>query len=111
LGQTALALGEVAEARCTFQELLKLAQEDGLPPRLLDALVGFAQLEILEGHEQEALALLIQVTHHSAVQRETQERAERLQAELCAKFTPEQVEQIRAASLAQPISVAISRYA
>ena len=111
LGQTALNLGEVAEARCYFLELLKLAQEDGLPPRLLDALVGFAQLEALEGHDQDALALLIQVTHHSTVQRETQERAERLQSELSAKLGSEPAEQIRAASLAQPIEVFINRYA
>ncbi len=111
LGQTALALGEIDEARRLFHELLKVAGEDGLPPRQLDALVGFAQLELFDGNLQQALELLTYVIQHSAVQRETKDQAERLRAELTAKMTKEQVAQVEVIDLAQPIAALVARYA
>jgi predicted ATPase len=110
LGQTALALGEIAEARRLFHELLEVADEDGLPPRQLDALVGFAQLEAFDGHHQQALELLTYVIQHSAVQRETKDRAERLRSDLTAKMTTEQVAQVEVSDLVQPIAALVARY-
>jgi predicted ATPase/DNA-binding XRE family transcriptional regulator len=96
LGQTALALGQMAEAQRHFGEMLALAAQAKLAPRLVDALVGIAQLEMHEGDPVAALRLLNQVIQHPATQRESKDRAERLRAELPATLTAAQIDQAQA---------------
>lgn len=109
-GHTTLALGDVEGARQTFDELLRLAIEAGLPPRVLDALVGLAHLQLLAGEEQAALESLTRVIHHDRVQRETKERAERLLAQLATRLAPEQMAQMQDAAQEIPFETLLARY-
>jgi predicted ATPase/transcriptional regulator with XRE-family HTH domain len=96
LGQTALAVGQIAEAHQYFGEMLTLAAQAQLAPRIVDALVGIAQLEVHEGNPVAALTLLTQVIQHPATQRESKDRAERLRTELVAGLPPAQIAQAEA---------------
>jgi predicted ATPase/transcriptional regulator with XRE-family HTH domain len=110
LGQATLALGDSAAARQTFDELLRLAVEAGLPPRVLDALVGLAHLHLLAGEDQAALTALTHVIHHNRVQRETKERAERLLQQLANRLAPEQMAQLQDAAQEIPFEMLLAQY-
>jgi tetratricopeptide (TPR) repeat protein len=111
LGHTTLALGDSEGARRTFDELLHLALTAGLPPRVLDALVGLAHLQLLAEEEEAALAALTHVIHHNRVQRETKERAERLLMQLATKYAPGEMARLADAALEQPFEALLARYA
>jgi predicted ATPase/transcriptional regulator with XRE-family HTH domain len=110
LGQAALALGQVAEARQTFAELFRQAVNAGLQPRILDALVGFAQLHRLDQQDEQARVLLVQVNHHPAALHETRTLADQLLAELTSGWDAEQMAQWQATTLAEPFETLLARY-
>lgn len=65
-------------------------------PVALEALAGFATLQVKQGNRKHALQLLLLVLNHPASSQETKNRASGLRAELEAQLTPTQIEAIKA---------------
>jgi len=82
LGNVALTLGELEEARRCYEEAQKCAEEAAAHPAALDALVGLAQVEAKTGRPGLALALARIVLDDDASSQDAREVAARLCAEL-----------------------------
>jgi predicted ATPase/DNA-binding SARP family transcriptional activator len=91
-GFNSLSLGDAAEAKNAFQTALKMAYEAGFFPSALNALTGFAALYIHQKTRQETLELVLHILQHPASSQETKGLAARLQVELEAKLTKEEIE-------------------
>ena len=94
-GYNSLALDDINEARESFTEALRLARQCNYTPYALDALTGFASLEIRQGHVERAFELLLLVLNHPASIQKTKELATHLHAELEAQLTLPQVKFIQ----------------
>ena len=62
---------------------------------MLDALLGYAVLQMDEGEHESALEMSILITNHPAGMQTTQDRAEALRIDLEAKLTSQQIERAR----------------
>ena len=95
-GFNSLQLDDMAEARKSFTEALRLARQCNYTPHGLDALSGFASLQVQEGDREHALGLLLTVLNHPASLQVTRERARLLWADVAAQLTAAEVETIQA---------------
>jgi tetratricopeptide (TPR) repeat protein len=96
MGRSILALGNDTEARRVWREALRIATEIHGVVVALEALVGLASLRAKKGDREPALELLLIVLNHPACIQDTRARAERLQRELEAQLTSQQVEAVQA---------------
>ncbi len=86
LGSLACAEGHYREAERYLCQALELTREIQAVPMVLDILTGLASLLRQEGHAERAIELLTVSINHSATEKETRDRANRLLAEMMAEF-------------------------
>lgn len=84
------------EAQHIFWQALQIALNSRAIPVALYALVGIATLHAKQGAIERALELAMYCRRHPSSSWQTRDRAERLQAELEAQLTPQQLETIQA---------------
>jgi predicted ATPase/DNA-binding XRE family transcriptional regulator len=96
LSWSLFAQGDDAEAARGWRAALRMAGETSGTFIALEALVGLAMLQAKQGDIGQASALLLMVLHHPASMQATKQRAERLQRELAAQLTSQQVEAVQA---------------
>jgi hypothetical protein len=65
-------------------------------PLALDALIGLAYLQARSGEDEQALEMLLCVSHHTASTQDAKDRADNLRAELEGQLTPAQIEEVSA---------------
>ncbi|GAB4205060.1 MAG: BTAD domain-containing putative transcriptional regulator [Roseiflexaceae bacterium] len=87
LGYSALAVGDHSLARARFTESLRVATQTQAVPRILDALLGMANL-LREEDPEQAANLAAQVAWHPSTTRESCDRAAALLALLAEEDTP-----------------------
>lgn len=92
LGLVACDVGEWDKARQCFRDAIQTALEADAPPRVLDALSGWARCLVQEGQVEQALALLGLVLHHPSSEHESIERAQIWLAEWRVKLPENTVE-------------------
>ena len=90
LGIVALALEEDLEAKAYLCEGLKTAMEIQAVPVAFGGVIGMAKLLAKTGQRERAVELLACVSHHPAIDKETQDEAEQLLAPLKSEL-PRQV--------------------
>lgn len=95
MGRSVFALGNDAKARRLWRESLRIAIETSGMFIALEALVGIASLQAKQGDMEQALELLLIVLNHPASIQDTRNRAERLQRELEAQLTSQQVKAVQ----------------
>lgn len=78
LAEAILLAGDFGEARKIYLDAIRIAREANAVPILLDALAGFANLQILTGEATQAFVIAEHVLSHPASTREAKEIAERL---------------------------------
>jgi tetratricopeptide (TPR) repeat protein len=91
-GFNALALAAISDAQNYFGAALKLAQQGGQIPSILDALIGLAILDSRQGVREETLELVLYILQHPASAPDTKSRAMHLKAELLSKLSEQQTE-------------------
>jgi tetratricopeptide (TPR) repeat protein len=91
-GFNMMALGAMDAARDDFSTALNLAQQCGLIPSILDALMGLAILDSRENNREETLELILYILQHPAGAQDTKNRAAALKVDLETRYSPEQVE-------------------
>jgi tetratricopeptide (TPR) repeat protein len=96
MGRSILALGNEAEAGRVWHESLRIATDIQGTPVALEALAGFASLQVKRGELEHALELLLVVLNHPASFQDTKNRAADLRVELEAQLTSQQVETAQA---------------
>jgi predicted ATPase/transcriptional regulator with XRE-family HTH domain len=92
LGVTLLGSDDQPEAREYFLEAFSIAKQVQLAPIMLDALLGYAILQVDEGKYESALKMLTIIKDHPASTQGTKDRAKTLRHELEAQLTAEQIE-------------------
>ena len=107
LGHIDLAQGNHVAARLHYREAIALTHEAGALPRLLDAMVGAAALLSQTNQRERAIQLLAFILNQSGYEKSTQERAERLMAELAQQVTPPRLEHARAKGEAARLSAVV----
>jgi len=91
-GQNALALDTTREAQKEFSTALKLAQQSGLIPSMIDALIGLAIVDSRQRANQETLELVLYILQHPASAQKTKDLARQLRVELQDKLSQEEIE-------------------
>jgi predicted ATPase/DNA-binding SARP family transcriptional activator len=91
-GFNSLALQKWIDARIAFQDALKTAQEGGIIPVALNALIGLAALQVQQQVSQETLALIRFILEHPSSNQETKDLAKQLKLEVESKLTLEEIE-------------------
>jgi len=91
-GMTALALNQVVEAQDTFRTALNLAQNGGLIPIALSAMVGLAAIQNRQECNLQTLELVLYILQHSLTNQETKDLARGLQKELESKLSFQAIE-------------------
>jgi tetratricopeptide (TPR) repeat protein len=89
LGDIALALGKIEQARGTWWQALQIARDHPCVALNLDVLVSQAALLAGEGHGERAVELAALVLHHPAGHVEVKKRAQRLLDQLEADLPPD----------------------
>lgn len=109
LGHAYLALGQREEARRCYARTLALAQELAMPPLLLAALVGWAQLMAQEDDAVGAVALLQLPLHHPAAWQRVRDEAAGVETAVLATspLPPDQLEAARAAGRTVTLETAV----
>jgi diguanylate cyclase (GGDEF)-like protein len=82
LGDVAYALAHYAESAEHYRQSLRTAVEISASPQIAEGLVSFARLYGTVGRGERALELAALAAHHPSAQKDTRDRAERLQAEI-----------------------------
>ena len=98
LGHNFLALNDTVAAQEAFCAALRLAREGGFIPIALDALAGLAALWAQGSDTERALELAHHVLQHPAASHVATAQAKRIQTELAARLTPQQIEGARVRS-------------
>ena len=106
-GYNSLALGDVSDAQVSFIASLRLAHEGGYGPYALDSLVGMARLEAKRGEMEDALEIALMISNHPASSHDTRNRAERLERELEAQLTQQQIEAAQARAQAKSFETVV----
>ena len=96
MSRSIFALGNDAEAGRGWHESLRIAMETRGIFIALEALVGLASLQAKHGNLEHALELLLIVLNHPVITHETRKRAAQLRAQLEARLTSSQIENIQA---------------
>ena len=92
MGRSLLAVGDDSEAERVWRVAMRVAIETKGTLVALDALAGMAGLRAKRGHPDAALAWLLLVLNHPAVQPETKVRGTKLATELEMELTPGEIE-------------------
>ena len=100
-GVVARASRAYSESKQYLLEALRTAMETQIDPVALQASLEIAVIEMIKGNKELALELVIHVLQHPYTHQEVRDRAERLQAELLAQLTPQQIEAIQAQAQAK----------
>ncbi len=95
-GLNALALGDIADAQASLDEALRLADEGGSVPAMLDALASLALVYANHEASEATLQLVIHVLEHPASRHDARKRAESLRMKLEAQLSPAQIEAAQA---------------
>jgi tetratricopeptide (TPR) repeat protein len=95
LGTALLKAGDKANARSYFLDALSMAREMQTLPVLLDALVGEAEIQALEGAFESALEIVMAVSHNVSSSLATKTHAEQLRAELIKRMPPQLVKTVK----------------
>jgi tetratricopeptide (TPR) repeat protein len=95
IGTALLKAGDQANARSYFLDALSMAREMQTLPVLLDALVGEAEIQALEGALESALEIVMAVSHNVSSSLATKTRAEQLRADLIMRMPPQRVKTIK----------------
>ncbi len=90
-GQTAIALGELDEARTLLSQVLQKSMAQRTVAVALRALVGWAMLLVQEGQGERAVEILSLVQGHPASEGQTKDQAKRVQARLVSRLSPQAV--------------------
>ena len=96
IGTALLKAGDKANARSYFLDALSMAREMQTLPVLLDALVGEAEIQALEGATASAVGILIAVSQNPSCSLATKIRAERLRADLMPGMSRQRVKTTKA---------------
>jgi tetratricopeptide (TPR) repeat protein len=96
IGTALLKAGDKANARSYFLDALSMAREMQTLPVLLDALVGEAEIQALDGATESAVGILIAVSQNPSSSLATKLRAERLRSDLIPGMSTQRVKTIRA---------------
>ncbi len=95
LGYVTFALEENQESQNYFHRALKIAMKILAKPVALDVLIGIALLLTKQEEKEKALELLTISFSHSAAEKETKNRAQKLIAELELQLSPKVVDMIK----------------
>lgn len=89
LGEVSSAIGDTQQAKQHFHAALDTAMQAWHISTLLDILMGVAQLVAKMGEHERSAEMSALVAQHHASSRHTQDKAERLLAELSSQLPPE----------------------
>jgi predicted ATPase/transcriptional regulator with XRE-family HTH domain len=103
MGTTLLNAGDKVKARNYFLDALSMAQEMQTVPVLLDAIVGEAQIQALDGEIESAVEILTAVSQSPSSSLATKTRAEQLRSELVPQLPTPRVKAIKASISQKPI--------
>jgi predicted ATPase/DNA-binding SARP family transcriptional activator len=109
-GLNALALDATLEAEKKFSIALKLAQQGGLIPTMLDALLGLAIVDSRKSTNQETLEMVLYILQHPASAQDTKNRAARLQVELQSKLSQEEIRTTQQRAVMKNLDEAVRRF-
>jgi tetratricopeptide (TPR) repeat protein len=90
-GQTAIALGELDEARTHLRQVLQKALAQRTVAVALRALVGWAMLLAQEDQAERAVEILALIQHHPASEGQTKDQAKRVQNQLTSQLSRQAV--------------------
>jgi tetratricopeptide (TPR) repeat protein len=96
MGFALLRAGDKVAARTYFWDALSIAREMQTLPVLLEALVGEAEIQVLEGVIESALEILMAVGQNSSSSLATKTRAEQLRSDLISRLPAQRVKAIKA---------------
>ena len=96
MGFALLRAGDKVAARTYFWDALSIAREMQTLPVLLEALVGEAEIQILEGVIESALEIVMTVGQNSSSSLATKTRAEQLRSDLISRLPAQRVKAIKA---------------
>ena len=108
MGLSVFDLGDDVEAGRLWRESLRIATETRGTPVVLEALAGFAILQVKRGELEHALELLLVVLNHPASFQDTKNRLANLRADLEAQLTPQQAEAANAQAQATTLEAAVN---
>ena len=108
LGDALLKVGDKERARRHFLDALSVANNMQILPVLMDALMGVAETQTLEGSLESALETLILISQHPSSSRATKTRAEKLQSELKSQLPPQRVRNIKSRANQKRLEFAIT---
>lgn len=103
LGSAFLEAGDRIEARRHFLEALSIAREMQTLPVLLDALLGEAEVQALDGAIESALEIVMAVSQNSSSALATKTRAKQLRLTLGSQLPVQRVNAIKAKIAQKPI--------
>jgi tetratricopeptide (TPR) repeat protein len=96
MGSALLKAGDNVAARNYFLDALSIAREMQTLPVLLDALVGEAEIQALNGAVESALEIVLAVSHNSSSALATKTCAEELRSDLISRMPTQRVKTIKA---------------
>ena len=96
IGAALLKAGDRVNARDYFLDALSMARKMQTLPVLLDALVGEAEIESLDGAVESAVEILNAVSQNPSSSLATKTRAEQLHSDLISKMPTQRVKTIKA---------------
>jgi len=95
LGRAALESGDATRARAAFEQAVALALEAETTPVGLEALLGLAEVRVMDCCPQEAIEIAFFVAEHPSAGKDAREWAARMAAQLGRGLNGEQVEAAR----------------
>jgi tetratricopeptide (TPR) repeat protein len=95
MGNTLLGMKEMEKARLHFLKALRVSLDAKITPVMLDALIGEAEVHILNAHLERALEILTIVNTSSSKSQIAKERTEKLIDAIEKEFPKSRAEQIK----------------
>ena len=102
MGAALLKAGDKVKARSYFLDALSIAREMQLLPVLLDALLGEAEIQVLDGQIESALEILMAVSQNASSSLATKTRAEQLRSGLISQLPAQRTKAIKAKITQKP---------
>jgi CO dehydrogenase nickel-insertion accessory protein CooC1 len=96
MGSAVLKAGDKVAARKCFLDALSIAREMQTLPVLLDALMGEAEIQALDGATESAVEILMAVIQNPSSSLATKTRAEELRSDLISRIPAQRVKAIKA---------------
>ena len=108
MGSAIMKAGDKVTARKYFLEALTISREMQTLPVILDALVGEAEIQALEGATESTVEILMAVSQNPASSLATKTRAEKLRSNLISQMPRQHVKRITAKNHHKTIDVLIA---